>query len=302
MEIIQAIVLGLVQGLTEFIPVSSSAHLVIVPWLFGWPDFGLSFDVMLHWGTLIAVLLYFRNDWVRYIRALFSGLPNFSPTAKVGLVAGSTTTADPTPDMESDRRVAWLLLIATIPGAIFGVLGESKIDAAFHEGNLSSGGIYVIGAALIIMGLVLALAERMRRGVGKLLPQITLPDAVTIGLAQALALIPGVSRSGATITAGLFRNINRAAAARFSFLLSAPIILGAGLKKIYDLIKDPAGSNPYNLSLVALAAGFLAAAISGYLAIAFLLSYLQRNTTTIFTLYRVVVGLLIIGLALFGLR
>ncbi len=308
MEIIQAIILGLVQGLTEFAPVSSSAHLVIVPWLFGWQDYGLGFDVALHMGTLVAVLTYFWRDILRYVRAIFSGLPRFSSqrlgfATNAGLTKPAPTIEGAGDTRESDRRIAWLLLLATIPGAIFGAMLESKVDDSFHQGNnLRTWGIYAIGAAMIGMGLVLALAERLHRGRGKEMEQMTLRDGVVIGLAQAFALLPGVSRSGVTITAGLFRNLARPAAARFSFLLSAPIIFGAGLKKAYDLLQDPAAANPQHISAIAVAAGFIAAAVSGYLVIRFLLGYLQKQDTMVFVYYRLVAGLVIILLALLGLR
>jgi len=306
LEIIQAIILGLVQGLTEFMPISSSAHLIIVPWLFGWQDFGIGFDVALHWGTLVAVLAYFWRDIIRYVRALFTGLPSFGPSASLGLTAGSSpATANPAQqaEQESDRRIAWLLLIATVPGAIAGLLLESKIDDSFHTpANLNAWGIYAIAGAMIVMGLVLLLAERLYSGKGKPLTGITLVDAVIIGLAQAVAVLPGVSRSGATITAGLFRKINRADAARFSFLLSSPIIVAAGLKKLYDLIKDPAHANPANIPTLAFILGFLAAAIGGYLTIRFLIGYLQRRSTAVFVVYRLVLGVALIILAMLNFR
>ena len=298
MEIFQALILGIVQGLTEFMPVSSSAHLIIVPWLFGWPDFGIAFDVALHWGTLAAVLFYFGSDIIRYVQAFFTGLPSFNPAASAKLVAVEADESRAT-----DRRIAWLILIATIPGAIFGWLLESNIDNAFHQPqNLHGWGIYAIAAAMIGLGLVLALAERWHRGQGRELTDMRLPDSVAIGLSQALALLPGVSRSGATITAGLFLGLSRPAAARFSFLLSAPIIFGAGLKAGYDLLTDPTHANPQHLSLTPIIVGFLAAAISGYLVIRLLLGYLQRHTTMVFVYYRLILGILIILIAVLGLR
>lgn len=308
MEIIQAIILGIVQGATEFMPISSSAHLILLPWALGWPDFGLSFAMMLHLGTLVAVLIYFRRDWLRYIRALFGGAPSFGAPTKVGL-----TATDPTPtatgdapgntELASDRRIAWLILLANIPGAIFGFIGESKVEDLFHEpANLAKWGIYIIAAAMIIMGLALALAERRHRGKGKELAEMSLTDALVIGFSQALAIIPGVSRSGVTITAALFRNLERAAAARFSFLLATPIILGAGLKKVYDFAKDPVAANPQNISTIALAAGFITAAVVGYLTIYFLLAYLQRHNTNVFIGYRLVAGVMILIIALLALR
>jgi len=298
-EIIQAIILGLTQGFTEFMPVSSSAHLIIVPWLLGWPDFGVAFAVALHWGTLTAVLAYFGRDLVRYLRAFFTGLPHFTADQPAALVAGGAASSE----IATDRRIAWLILIATIPGAVLGWLLESEVDDSFHRpDHFRAWGVYAIAIAMIGMGLLLAFAERLHRGKGKDLIAMTLPDSVVIGLSQALALLPGVSRSGATITAALFRNVARPDAARFSFLLSAPIIFGAGLKAGYELVSNPATANPQHVSVVAIAAGFLTAAVSGYLVIRFLLDYLQRRTTMVFVYYRLAIGLLIILIATLGLR
>ena len=214
MDLLQAIVLGLVQGLSEFIPISSSAHLIIVPWLFNWPDPGIAFDVALHMGTLVAVLIYFWRDWVR----LIGGALRTLTTRRL--------------DTDPDGRLAWFIVLATIPGALAGVLGESKLDQLFH-GSTASGranGILIIGVVMIALAALLYLAERQASHLHEM-SHLTLAQALTIGVAQAFAIIPGVSRSGSTITAGLFMNLKREAAARFSFLLGTPVIVGAGVRK-----------------------------------------------------------------------
>jgi undecaprenyl-diphosphatase len=284
MTILQAIILGIVQGLTEFIPVSSSAHLIIVPWLFGWNDPALTslpFDVALHLGTLIAVLAFFASDWVRLIRAGLASLVE----RKIG--------ADP------DRRLAWLLLIGCIPGGIVGVLAESKINDLFH-----APGTPVRPAAIIVMGLILALlgalllaAERLARHTRKM-EHLTLKDSILVGLAQALAVFPGVSRSGSTITAGLALGLERPTAARYSFLLSAPIIAGAGLKSLYETYQGVSTGLITRADLLLFPIGFIAAAISGYLVIRFLMRFLQTNSTAVFVYYRWALAVLIIVVAL----
>ncbi|HST05937.1 MAG TPA: undecaprenyl-diphosphatase UppP [Chloroflexia bacterium] len=285
MDIFQSLVLGIVQGLTEFLPISSSAHLLIVPWLFGWNDKGitsLQFDVALHMGTLIAVLVYFASDWRRLIVAFVRSLAE----RRVG--------DDP------DRRLAWYLVIGSIPGGIVGLLAESKVDEMFHQPENIRTGIVVIAIMMILLAALLWLAERIGKRIYDL-RNLSFGTAISIGLAQALAVIPGVSRSGSTITAGLFMNLKRETAARFSFLLATPIVLGAGLKKIYDALNDPAAtitSDQWPAYIV----GFLAAAISGFLCIYFLLRYLQRNSTLPFIVYRVLLGVVLIVLIAIGFR
>ncbi|MEO8286321.1 MAG: undecaprenyl-diphosphatase UppP [Chloroflexota bacterium] len=274
MDLFHALVLGIVQGLTEFLPISSSAHLLIVPWLLGWNEPSLTsiqFDVSLHIGTLVAVLIYFAGDWRRII------------TGFVGSVIERKIGDNP------DRKLAWLVILGSIPAAVVGVLGESKIDEIFHDPANLRTAMLVIATTMIALALLLFVAER----VGKHsldLRHIGLSAAITIGVAQALALIPGVSRSGSTITAGLFMNLKRESAARFSFLLATPVILGAGVKKLYDVVQ--AGGIPADQQL-GFIIGFLAAAISGFLCIAFLLRYLQRNSTLPFIIYRIALGILL---------
>jgi undecaprenyl-diphosphatase len=285
MTILQALILGIVQGLTEFIPISSSAHLIIVPWLFGWNDpvlTSLSFDVALHLGTLVAVIWFFASDWVRLIRAGVASLVE----RKIG--------SDP------DRKLAWLLVIGCIPGGIAGVLGESKIDALFHQPGMpiKMMAIIIMGIIIAALALILFIVERQARHTREL-NSLTLKDAILIGLAQALAIFPGVSRSGSTITAGLALNLKRETAARFSFLLSAPIILGAGLKSALDMFQQyHAGTSFGSGELLLFPFGFVAAAISGYFCIKYLLRFLQKNSTDSFVYYRWGLAVLIIVVAL----
>lgn len=274
------------QGLTEFLPISSTAHLIIVPWLFGWTSPGITstqFDVALHMGTLLAVLIYFAPDWKRLIGAFFGSVKD----RRIG--------------DDADRRLVWLIIIGCIPAAIVGGLGESKIDEMFHQQQNLRWGLLVIAIMMVVMAAVLMLAERVGRHVVHL-RQVQLPQAVGIGLAQALALIPGVSRSGSTITAGLFAGLTREAAARFSFLLATPVILGAGLKSLYDVLKDMNTHPMSSADQLGYLIGFVAAAVSGYLCIAFLIRYLQRNSTAPFIWYRFMLGLFLFALLLLGFR
>ncbi len=283
-SILEAIILGILQGLTEFIPVSSSAHLIVVPWFFGWDDLtvnSLAFDVALHLGTLVAVLWFFYTDWVRLLRAGIVSLRQ----RRIG--------ADP------DRRLAWLLVIGCIPGAVVGALAESTVEQAFHQPDQPHQVAAMIGIAtmLALAGAALLLADRLARHL-RGMTQLTLRDALVIGCAQALAVFPGVSRSGATITAGLALGLERPAAARFSFLLSAPIIAGAGLKSLWDVVQELQTGQMAASGLIFFAVGFAAAAISGYLCIKYLLRYLQRNSVAVFAYYRWALAVLIVIVAL----
>ncbi|MGA2505540.1 MAG: undecaprenyl-diphosphatase UppP [Anaerolineales bacterium] len=285
MNILQAIILGIIQGLTEYIPISSSAHLIIVPWLFGWHDLALTslpFDVALHLGTLVAVVWFFAADWVNLIRAGLTSLVE----RKIG--------DDP------DRKLLWLLVIGCIPGGIAGVLAESKIDQLFHQPNvpIKPLAMIVLGIIIASLALVLFVVERLARHTRET-NSLTLKDAIIIGLAQALAVFPGVSRSGSTITAGLAFNLKREAAARFSFLLSAPIIAGAGLKSAWDMLQQYRGGGAFSSTeLILFPFGFIAAGISGYFCIKYLLLFLQKNSTDLFVYYRWGLALLIIIIAI----
>ena len=278
--IFQAAVVGLLQGLTEFIPVSSSAHLELVPWMLGWGDAdpligSLAFDVFLHLGTLLALLVYFARDWLRLIGAALASIRE----RRIG--------------DDSDRRLAWLLAIATVPAAIIGFAFEDLIASRFHGD--SNGARLAIASFLIVGAIALYLADRL--GSRRLaLGQVTLPAALTIGFSQALALLPGVSRSGATITAGLALGLDREAADRFSFLLATPITLGAGLYGARDLLDASLSGGEW----AAIWAGFGTAAVSGMLAIGSLLAWLRRRSVTIFSAYRIGFALLVIALVVVG--
>lgn len=283
MTIIEAIILGILQGITEFIPISSSAHLIIVPWLFGWTDpalTSLSFDVSLHLGTLLAVLWFFRRDWVRLFRAAIASIAE----RKIG--------ADP------DRRLAWLIVIGCIPGAIAGVLGEGKIEELFHQPGVPIQPTAMIAMAVIIalFGALLFLVDHIARHI-RSMNQLSLKDAIVVGLAQALAIFPGVSRSGATITAGLALDLDRPSAAKFSFLLAAPIIAGAGAKSLFEVFRDVQSGAITSSEIILFPIGFIAAAISGYLCIKYLLRFLQHHTMNIFVFYRWALAALIIVVA-----
>jgi undecaprenyl-diphosphatase len=284
LPIYQAVVLAIIQGLAEFIPVSSSGHLIIVRRLLGWnelsPAHELTFDVALHFGTLLSVLFYFRRTWFQIVRAALGGkVVRFSE-------AGSSD-ANLTPEEQKDERMLlWFLAIATIPGAIAGKLLEHSAEDYFREH------IVLIAGALIVVALLMWLGERISK-LEKPLTRISFADALLVGIAQAFALIPGVSRSGSTITAGLFRNMTRDAAVRFSFLLSTPIIAGAALLKAKELHKEglPAGMHAPFL------VGIVVSAIVGYVTIAWLIRYLQSNSLRIFIVYRIVAGVVVIALA-----
>jgi undecaprenyl-diphosphatase len=283
-SILQAIILGILQGVTEFIPISSSAHLIVVPWFFGWEDpslNSLAFDVALHMGTLLALLWFFYADWLRLIRAAIASIRE----RRIG--------ADP------DRRLAWLLVIGCIPGAIIGALAESKIEYLFHQPNQPHQPIAMIAIAMMlaVAGAIMLLADRLAKHL-RGMDRLNLKDAIIVGFAQALAVFPGVSRSGATITAGLALGLERPAAARFSFLLSAPIIAGAGLKSMLDIFQSWRAGEMATSDLLLFPVGFAAAAISGYFCIKFLLQYLQRHSIAVFAYYRWALAALIVLVAM----
>jgi undecaprenyl-diphosphatase len=260
-QIVQAIVLGIVQGLTEFLPVSSSGHLIVVPALLGWDDpfiDSLAFSVMLHVATLLALLVYFQADWRRLIPA--------------GLVA----VRDRSFRGDADRKLAWLLAATTIPAIIAGVLLNDLIENAFREPRL-------VAVTLVIGAAILWLADRLGSRT-RAMDGLTFPIALGIGAAQALALVPGISRSGISIAAGLFAGLGREAAARFAFLMATPITFGAGLWEFRKIVTGEAG---VDLPLVPLAAGMLASLISGLLAIAVTLRFLRTHSVGVFVLYRI---------------
>jgi undecaprenyl-diphosphatase len=273
MPLLQVIVLGIIQGLTEFLPISSTAHLVVIPRLLGWPDQGLAFDIALHVGTLVAVLLYFLRDWMQ---VLAQGL-------------GISTTGG-NPGLNRNSRLLWLLVLGTIPAGIAGLLFQKKAETLWRENLL------VIAGMSIGVGLLMWLAELVGRR-QRDLSHTNVIDSVVIGLAQAGAVVPGVSRSGSTISAGLFRNLDRQAAARFSFLLSTPVIAAAAAKDFYDLMKHEGGFPPE--MRVPFVLGMAVSAITGGLAIGFFMNFLRRRSLNVFVLYRLIFGIIVIALAIF---
>lgn len=238
MTYFESFILGLVQGLGEFLPISSSAHLIIVPWAFHFQDPGLAFDVALHLGTLLALVFYFWRDWIHILL--------------------------------HDRKLLGFLVIATIPGALFGFLLDDLAESAFRNPLLIAGN-------MVFLGILLWIADSGKKR-DRELKDLNLKDSATIGLSQALALLPGVSRSGITMTTGLFKNLTRQTAARFSFLMAAPITLGACVFKLPHLFKEGI-SGP-------VAVGIITSAVVGFLSIKYLLRYVQFNTFRIFVYYR----------------
>lgn len=264
---IQALIMGLVQGLTEFIPVSSSGHLILVPWLFGWKDpfiDSVLFTVILHMGTLLALLVYFWRDWVALVPA------------------GLATIRDRSFKGDANRKMAWLIAVATIPAVIVGPLFESKLADLVREPA-------PVAAMLCVGAAILWLADRWGSKLREM-GSLTFVNAIGIGLAQAIALIPGISRSGVSISAGLFLGLKRESAARFSFLMATPVVGGAGVWEARKLFTGEAGVHP-STHLVVI--GFVAAAVSGLLAIHFMLEFLRRRPVTLFVVYRVVAAVLV---------
>ena len=269
-EVFKAIVYGIIQGLTEFIPISSTAHLRVIPALLNWGDKGAAFTAVIQMGTLIATLIFFRKD--------------------IGILISSFLKALRSKNYFSDpySRIFILILIGTIPISICGILLKN-----FIEGDAR--GLYVICGALIILAIFLYLAEKVSSK-KKDFSDITIKDGIIIGIAQALALIPGSSRSGVTITAGLFCGLKRDVTARYSFLLSIPAI---GLSGLYELYTER--HELLNESLVSLLIATVVSGIVGYLSIAFLISYLKRKSTLLFVIYRIVLGIIILILLSLGI-
>lgn len=258
MDLLQALLLGLVQGLTEFLPISSSAHLVLVPWLLGWqfdPKAKFVFDVLVQNGTLIAVITYFWKDLVYLTRAIGDGLWQRRPFA--------------TPDV----RLGWFVALATVPAVVLGIALKDFFESVFASP-------LAVAALLLLTAALLAFSERYGRRLRDL-TTLTWRDALIIGLMQALAILPGVSRSGATMAGGLARGLDRPAAARFSFLMSVPVMFGAGLVALNDLLEIP----NFTDYLLPVSAGFIAAAVVGYLSIGWLLAFLRRRSFYGFALY-----------------
>jgi undecaprenyl-diphosphatase len=266
--IIQALVMGIVQGLTEFVPISSSGHLIIVPFLAGWDDAfinSLAFSVMLHLGTLIALLAYFRADWVRLVPAGLAAVRDRS-------LAG-----------DDDRRLAWLLIATTVPAAAVGLVFSDIIETSFRNVGL-------VALMLVVGGLIMLIADRFG-AMTRRIEGLTFPMAVGIGAAQALALVPGISRSGISISAGRLVGLDRESAARFAFLMATPITAGAVLFEARKLLTGEAG---LDVSIVPLVVGMFAALISGLVAIRFMLSFLRRQSLTVFVIYRFVLAAVVL--------
>jgi len=261
-NLLQAIILGAIQGLTEFIPISSSAHLIILRWLFGWTTNGLVFDVALHLGTLFALVLYFGPEWLGMIKTHM----------------GSIRIADKVP-AGLQGMLLWPIVFASIPAGLAGVMLEKTAESSFRDKPI------LIGLTLAGLGMILYLADRFGEK-SRPMHAVRMRDWLVIGLAQALAIIPGVSRSGITITAGLFCGLEREASARFSFLLGAPIILGAG---IYELAKA-SSKGIARADLLPLIIGVATSTLVGYLCISFLISYLKKHSANLFVVYRIALG------------
>jgi undecaprenyl-diphosphatase len=268
MPILQVIVLAVVQGLTEFLPISSTAHLYLTSKVLGWDDGGLTFDIVLHIGTLLAVLMYFFRDWVQILAQGF------------GIRHGRDE------ELKHNHMLLWLLAIGTIPVGIAGLLFGKQAETVWRSP-------YVIGVMLIVVGVLMGYAEKAGQRVRDL-SSLNLPDALGIGAAQALAVVPGTSRSGATICAGLFRNLTREAAARFSFLLSTPAIALAAGKALYDLHKH---GGMHALLETNVLVGVSVSAVTGCAVIAWFLRYLRRSSLRPFVYYRIIFGIMVLALA-----
>ena len=271
MSLLEAIVLGITQGLTEFLPISSTGHLRIVPAFLGWDDPGAAFTAVTQLGTMAAVVLYFWADLVRIARAWLRSL------------------RDPAARRELDARLGWYIVLGTIPIGIFGLVFKDQIETGARD-------LYLIGTMLILLGLLLLVAERVASH-DRPLERINRRDAFVVGFAQALALIPGVSRSGATLTAGLFMGLDRTSAARFSFLLSIPAVVLSGAVEFGSILSGEEGEH---VGLGALAVATLLAFVAGYASIALLLRFLSNHSTIVFVVYRVALGALVLVLVSTG--
>jgi len=259
MSLLEAIIYGILQGLGEFLPISSTAHITLAPWFFGWEDPGLSFDIALHLGTLAAVVIFFWKDWIGLIKA--------------GLT-----------DVKSDEgKLFWYIALACVPGGILGVLFEEHIETTFRNP-------LIIGIMFIVMGIVIYAADKYSKAEIELM-DIGLKRSFLIGVSQAIAMIPGVSRSGITMAAGRAMKIKREDAARFTFLLSTPFIFLSGVYKAKDLISVPVDTLPFIVAI-------LTSALVGIFSIKFLLEYLRRKGFGIFAVYRIIMGAVVIATAL----
>jgi undecaprenyl-diphosphatase len=266
MEIVMAVILGIIQGLTEFLPISSSAHLILVPWFLKWKPEGIAFDVSLHLGTAIAVLAFFWNDWIQLSRETIIGIFTGAPLAN------------------PSRRLAWYIVAGSIPAAVVGIVLEETVESQLRSP-------LIIVLTLAILGIVLFYVERKSKK-DRTLDKFTWGDSIWIGLSQAVALIPGVSRSGITITTAMFRNSDRTSAARFSFLLSTPVIVGAALLqgwKLFKAVRHPV-EGAIDIHWMIMIVGAVTAALTGFLCIRFFLRYLQTRSFTPFVVYRILLA------------
>ncbi|MBZ5726454.1 MAG: undecaprenyl-diphosphate phosphatase [Acidobacteriia bacterium] len=268
MPLYQVIVLAVVQGLTEFLPISSTAHLFLTSWLLGWQSEALDFDIALHIGTLLAVLLYFLRDWLQIVAQGF------------GMHIGRDQ------ELRHNYMLLWLLAIGSIPVGVVGVVFSKQAETTWRNP-------YVMGVMLILVGALMWLAENAGRK-GRNLAAVDLPDAMVIGAAQALAIVPGTSRSGITMTAALFRDLDRHAAARFSFLLSTPAIAAAAAKALYDMHKHGGLHAIWNTTFIA---GVAVSALTGCAVIAWFLRYLRGSSLRPFVYYRIIFGIIVLALA-----
>ena len=281
-ELFKAFVLGLVQGASEFLPISSSGHLVIVPWLFGWPPSSLLFDTFVHMGTLLSIVVVFGRDFAAIILAT---LRSIGAVLKAG---------DLSPAMaDLNARLGWFILLGSVPAAIIGLFLKDSLEQLYHTPQAAA-------AFLAVTALLLAASEWMSRNVGQRtsLAVLSLRQSFLIGLAQAFALAPGISRSGTTIAAGLAQGLRRESATRYSFLLGAPAFLGAGLLQGGSML----ATNPaaVQAEIPALLVGFITSAVCGYAAIRLLLAYVRRNSLYLFSVYCLLISLAV--LTLFVLR
>lgn len=262
-NIIEAIIYGIVQGLTEFLPISSTAHIRIVSSFFGWNDPGAAFTAIVQVGTMLALLIYFINDIKNMIKHFVLSILYKKINYSI------------------ESKHAWMILVGTIPIVIFGLIFKNAIETYLRS-------LYVISTTLIVLALILALAEKMAKKT-KNVQDVSWLESQIMGIAQALALIPGVSRSGVTITAGLFSGLTREAAARFSFLLSIPAVFASGMYELWE-VRNQLNSDGFFVIIIST----LVSGIVGYLSIAFLLNYLKKHSTFVFIYYRIILGLLII--------
>ena len=271
MPIIEVILLGIAQGLTEFLPISSTAHLAVIPRIFGWPDPGLAYDIALHVGTLAAVVIYFFRDWIQIIANGF------------GIGSGGDA------DLRRNPKLLWYLILGTIPAGIAGLALQKAADTTLRT-------LPIIGASAILVGIFMWWADRGALG-QKSLANVSQSDSLAIGFFQILAIVPGVSRSGITISAGLLRNLDREAAARFSFLLSTPIILGAAATDAWHLLRGKEAIPPDMQTAFLL--GIVLSGITGCITIAFFLNFLRKRSLAFFVGYRILFGIMVFALAFF---